>query len=1787
MLPSFSVPLLVFSSLFRLKICAGSTWDQPTEFTAEILKNGPLQSVHSVQRNAPGATILDASVVRFEPRSLHLKNQPTCMPRWEQVEITNIGTKQITIEAVSSEHNMFHPSISKVETLDPNEASKMQVLFLAQAVGHFEGLIFVQTNLGMVPFTVKATAVANPYMVEPILGAKVVVGERFSPPISVHNPHDRNLHVREVFTTEGFLHLALPDRLGESGSQSIERETEPSGESDASAGVWTVLPKQQKVVIHVSFVSHATGKFQGFVHLKTDADNLLVPVEIMVTKGGVHVTPEVVDFQTLVSPLQSRSMWLTLTNMNPQPIELLSLYDPKQDPNLQITGFDQKGINVMPGSNIRFAKVTYHGGEQGHMQGKLQLIINDTDSVSATLDIPYKARVLYGSLGFMNDKTKFQSTPGKVTSTMRSIMISNNFSVPILIHTAKIDDPSFQISHFVPNSLLMPRDAVSLMHVEFTSNGTSALYTRDLELSTNVTAMKIPLQVYHGRLHCQVEHGDLKECSSSDLDLDMGIISVTESRRKLINVTNLNPVNVTVESITFTHTTVNLYMEGVWGPKGEQVRGARPVPRYLQSKRILTLPPFHRLALAVEVVATDAGVTSAAITISTRRKEHIALRVRYESVLGSFSFLPATIRFEASFPGRVQSRIVAARSTFERPLHIHAVQSTDSRIIPELITTSLSPLTRTEIVRIHYDPSKFSSPEENYMPQSDEVEWDVPLTEEVVERWAKRQKMWDVLGNKGQTDIEATLRFDTNIVRGASLTVRAFLTKPSIVRESTLSFDLTQVGTSVTQMLLIHNPSDTILAVQLVFPLCDLLTEVNSTCDVGFKLAQVAQQVWHVKPHAEIPVGPIVFEPLQHMTYNTTLYVRNNLTMLHPVRLNGIGGSGRLVFPNGSLDFNLTAADLAEEAADDSMASPQRVAISKSFTATNDCELPVEVVRIDINGIPGCSGFGFQIHDCHPFTVPPHENVSLTVSFSPDFPASRWEQRLRLHTQSGILSVPLRAFVPTELLPHLANRAPSLGESEASVKKAITILAILLCGAMFVVVVGDCMKVYRANAPNGDGLIHDSALRPCEMINLLSWPSVNALAPSSMWSSNVRRDHLLGTTRTARRAAREEPQEMGNAQRQEIMDNQHHQQGGRPARPNPQPGSNKGAPHERSNDPRYESEDHKGAQSSNDMSSGHPTPRTILKEEAKLRAAEEAERRLLAEAARAAQEEAEHRAREEERRNVREAVEDAERQVKATVEELRKPQEERRRSNESHAGNSQAQSSAPQPKAEASKGKKKAEKKEQPAAAAAASQAREAPQESEKRRGSGAKKETAEETRPQAREEREKPARQEREKVQREERDRQAREERERQEREKALREERERTLREERERHAREEEEQRQRSAREDRERQAREERERSNREERERPARDERERQTREERDRHAHDDRESAELEWQQREDREKSQREVREKHTNERRGAGAEPTGKGGQKSKGAKHKEAPPGAPSKGGSRAKASEAHRPPPGGGPLPNSVWADPKPSYYPQPQWDQGEAAAAAAALAASGGSGSSSNFDHILSGGYQGRDGSAMMSGNGGNPPKGLQLPPPPSMPPPPAPRVKGGGQPKADAAGHPKQMHHAKQPPLDLQAMAGSSMLDLSQRQMAHGGMPGMPAGMPGMPAMPTMPGMPPVPGVPPTMGFEPAPSRGSLDRMDRSNIPLMAPIGPNPFKTQGPPGMQLGQRPTGTASLLPDQEFIPINTDSPSLERMHMLDHSPFTSSLFSSPFSMFGPPLLHGGESPNGASGS
>eukprot|EP00930_Biecheleria_cincta_P056834 TRINITY_DN4286_c2_g1_i1.p1 TRINITY_DN4286_c2_g1~~TRINITY_DN4286_c2_g1_i1.p1 ORF type:complete len:2040 (+),score=417.86 TRINITY_DN4286_c2_g1_i1:269-6121(+) len=1145
----------------------------------------------------------------------------------------------------------------------------LQVLFVAAQPGEVQGTITLETSIGVTSFFVKGTARENAYRVTGVPHTKVMIGSFFRSPIVVYNPSPKQaLHVREITSTESFLRVSLPDQSGQ------ESVTSPTASS--AGAVWVVPPLQQTTVVNAVFVSKTAGDYHGFVQLTTDAHKLWIPISLSVVKDGIQISPEEVDFQTIVSSMQARSLWLSLTNLNPQPIELLSLYDPAQNPNLQISGFDQqKGVSVASGASVRFAKVSYFGGREGVVNGKLQLIINDADSVSATVDVPYKANVLYGSLGFMNDKTKFQSTPGRVTSTVRSIMISNNFSVPILIRSAKIDDPSFKITQFIPNRVLQPKEAGSLMHLEFTSNGTSALCTRGLELSTNVTAMKIPLQIYHGKLHCQVENGPLQECSAAvnDLNMDMGILSVSEARRKRLNITNLNPVNVTIDSFTFSHASVGLQMDGLFNPQGVQVREAKPVPRQSNVKKVMTLPPGHRLALTLQVQAQEPTLPggpamNASITLVTRRTEQIHLRVRYEAVLGGLSFFPASVRFEAALPGQVQARVIAARSTFEQPLQLRAVRSTDSRIIPELLVKSLKPLARTEVVRVHFDPAqaaahttsssslpstasftRYSSTSTAVMGDEEmpgdglpsepmrEAQWEGPLTPDFVERWSAQQKSMASSG-RGQSDIEATLIFDTSIVWGASLTVQASLMQPRVIQEPTLTFDLTQVGASKSRSLLVHNPSDSLLMLQLIFLTCgrqtpnarsnadaaransssstkssssssagalpsqDVSVAASADCEGSraFHLGpELEGKVWQLEPHGELSLGPIIFEPLHHTSYRSTLYVRNNLTALHKVELTGHGGSSRLVFPERVLEFNLTIADFdldeslgqdevpaklsqprasengskttalgaqsldSDDDDDDVSESPEdsswlawvgiasskdgmyfgggivdalaaqlkhrqlwwlwrsgrarRVAVSRSFVATNDCELPVEVAHVDIGGVPGCASFGFEVHNCHtPFTVAPHESVSFRVSFTPDVVASHWSQNLQLLSASGrlVLQVPLRASLGPELLPLLSDLPTSLqilgAQTEASLRRTVVAVALVLLTSMLVIVTMDDFRALRGGSKstgagqNGSSGGHSNSskdaaratngLQPSQRLSMLSWPNIDEIA---------------------------------------------------------------------------------------------------------------------------------------------------------------------------------------------------------------------------------------------------------------------------------------------------------------------------------------------------------------------------------------------------------------------------------------------------------------------------------------------------------------------------------------------------------------------------------------------------------------------------------------------------------------------------------------------------------------------
>jgi hypothetical protein len=83
------------------------------------------------------------------------------------------------------------------------------------------------------------------------------------------------------------------------------------------------------------------GLYQGYVHVKTDQDNMVVPVDLNVIEGGLHVEPKHVDFGCITNAEQvrymhhvvnssnltsyNRSLAIKLTNHGVEPISIVEV----------------------------------------------------------------------------------------------------------------------------------------------------------------------------------------------------------------------------------------------------------------------------------------------------------------------------------------------------------------------------------------------------------------------------------------------------------------------------------------------------------------------------------------------------------------------------------------------------------------------------------------------------------------------------------------------------------------------------------------------------------------------------------------------------------------------------------------------------------------------------------------------------------------------------------------------------------------------------------------------------------------------------------------------------------------------------------------------------------------------------------------------------------------------------------------------------------------------------------------------------------------------------------------------------------------------------------------------------------------------------------------------------------------------------------------------------------------------------------------------------------------------
>ncbi|XP_005400982.2 PREDICTED: transmembrane protein 131-like, partial [Chinchilla lanigera] len=199
----------------------------------------------------------------------------------------------------------------------------------------------------------------------------------------------------------------------------------------------------------------------------------------------------------------------------------------------------------------------------------------------------------------------------------------------------------------------------------------------------------------------------------------------------------------------------------------------------------------------------------------------------------------------------------------------------------------------------------------------------------------------------------------------------------------------------------------------------------------------------------------VVFTPVDYGKVTSLILIRNNLTVIDVVGVEGLGArellkvGGRLPGTGGSLRFKVpesTLMDCRRQLKD----SKQILSITKNFKVENIGPLPVTVSSLKINGY-NCQGYGFEVLDCHQFSLNPNTSRDISIVFTPDFTSSWVIRELMLVTAADLeFRFTLNVTLPHHLLPLCADVVPGPSWEESFWRLTVVFVSLSLLGVILI-----------------------------------------------------------------------------------------------------------------------------------------------------------------------------------------------------------------------------------------------------------------------------------------------------------------------------------------------------------------------------------------------------------------------------------------------------------------------------------------------------------------------------------------------------------------------------------------------------------------------------------------------------------------------------------------------------------------------------------------------------------------
>ncbi|XP_059172508.1 transmembrane protein 131-like isoform X2 [Physella acuta] len=1020
--------------------------------------------------------------ISLDPPMLDFQEQPVGMPRLEKVIVQNNDPKHnLHLLSISGSTVHFHCSFFQDKIVPPGGNTSFDVVFLARQVGNVENTLFIHTSIGSRRYQVFGVGTPNPYRLRPYLGARVPINSSFTPVIQMHNPYSTRLQVLEMFASEGDLHLELP-----------------SGEREASQELWELKPFETKAVMKANFIGRVESNHSAFIRIKTNKENkgrdppelLILPLEIEVSSDpGIYSPVELLDFGILRTLDEPKNLRLNLINTGPKAVHITSV---NVSPPNDAVSVDFRPFKLQPDSSrpTTVAQITFKAVKAAHPKQCTGKIVIKTKNNIQRLVIPYQANVLHGSLVYNANSTHFFSAKA-LWNVTRPLIFTNTFNFSVVIYNVTLPpDVShyFTIVNFSKPVILGPQQSVAAFMIKFHPNQTQIHFNTVLTLSTNASTFIIPIIVYNGLMKV-IHHRPEK----FEGQLDFGTLGVGECRSMIFTIRNDNPVDIVVARFQTNMSWASVEILGM-----EKGNGTTLTRKHNQSEintDPLYIKPYHYAVFNVSIVAPEEeGAYVADIWMFTQFQD-LFIPIIFRAAKGSLHAIPDKFLFDQVYPGRVPYKVLQIHSTFDDYMEVTQVtfQPADTRFyfIPQNSNTVLlKPHEHSIVGKIYFDAKRDCkddcyvglptlSPAGHQWLLGMVLDKDVADTDQYL--YTKLQQKWEKLDSLQQNIANVTIELDTNHVRGFLFSAQAHLQWPSLIRKSRIKYPLTQIGNLSVSDFIVENNGDEPVLVQILplsyYPsphtIIDLLTqrfsqdltdflesdETNTfilydlesygkSSTTATNLAQhrkVVESVLGVIPHKQtlaailqpgnkikVKVG---FQPKDDLARSSLIVVRNNLTIIDAVVVQGQGRKGEMRFNNkkpgshSALTFELTEkhlknCDISEKKNKNIMPN---FTVRRPFTLRNSGELPFYIHGFSINELP-CEGYGFKVFDCSGFEMLPNSSRKINIAFTPDFTMSQIQRMLTIHTSLGPpaneANYSLQAMVPYDLLSQCSAALP-------------------------------------------------------------------------------------------------------------------------------------------------------------------------------------------------------------------------------------------------------------------------------------------------------------------------------------------------------------------------------------------------------------------------------------------------------------------------------------------------------------------------------------------------------------------------------------------------------------------------------------------------------------------------------------------------------------------------------------------------------------------------------------------